>query len=230
MQSTRGDVPLQAVRNAVTLRSVFRYLTSIIDCGDRLMMRTRSSGRVAARLLPSLYPGDVAAGVPGLRVHEVTPRTLQLAHLPTGGRLDMVGSYTHSATAAGQREHLADELELAAHEGDVSLHSLEHVHPSEANHLHLAPAPTWARLLSAVLARAIALWWKYGIEPAWSPPSTLAWRPGPGRAGSVDEVGALLTSSVLGVPNAAYTRTGTSQGVLVLGAERMTVQTVDGCV
>ncbi|MFI5705175.1 hypothetical protein ACIA78_34695 [Streptomyces xanthochromogenes] len=69
------------------------YYGRVLPHPDRLVLRLTCAARVARYLLPTLTtpsnrPAELT-GIPGLRLEEITRRSLMLRHLPTGGLLEL---------------------------------------------------------------------------------------------------------------------------------------------
>ncbi|WP_282797575.1 hypothetical protein [Streptomyces sp. CC224B] len=80
-----------------TLADLERYFSSVSPREDRLVIRTNTAAaRVALYLMPTVREftdGTIElAGLPGVRLADMSKRRLLLHHLPTGGQLELLDS------------------------------------------------------------------------------------------------------------------------------------------
>ncbi|MFK0132447.1 hypothetical protein ACIQRZ_19095 [Streptomyces rubiginosohelvolus] len=151
--------------------SLFRYFNRLAMRPDRLEIRTNTACRIASRLLPLHHPEHAAiSGIPGLRVLGMNSRRVQLVHLPTGGRLDLIDS--RSSSGWRTRDTKSEfSYETSWHdEAGRRLWTNDVLSPQEAACTELWSPRPWTALHSSLLMRAIPLWNTYRITPAWKQP------------------------------------------------------------
>lgn len=204
--------------------SLFSYFNRLAMRPDRLEIRTNTPCRIASRLLPLHHPEHAAvSGIPGLRVLDVSSRRVPLLHLPTGGRLDLIDARTSPRwSARDMQSELSHETSWHDEADTRRLWAAAALSPQEAVCTELwAPRPSTA-LHSALLMRAITLWHKFHITPAWRQPRpgeafpTLFWENNEEES-DVSKVAWLLTESPVKIPGAAYESDGPQTGRLRLG-------------
>ncbi|MGI5192107.1 hypothetical protein ACQEVY_00310 [Streptomyces sp. CA-288835] len=155
------------------LSGIQGYLNAIISRPDGLEIYTNTACRVASRLMPVLYASGRVAGIPGLRFLSHNKRRLRLAHLPTGARVDLIDSHTSSwYTVRDMRRTFHLETQWHSQPGIQRLWDQDALTAHEAAYTDL-----WARrpctpLRSAIMTRAMSLWYKSDIYPDWLAPLT----------------------------------------------------------
>jgi hypothetical protein len=175
-------------------------------------------------LVPLLHGGKVA-GIPGLRLEGLNKRRLRLVHIPTGGRLDLIDSRASRGDTRRDfrrwltietRWHTDPEVTAALwRRSDLVLEEA-----ALAEHWRDQPCTP---LRSALMTRAMLLWYKLGIRPAWAESTVgqnrtlprLEWKAERERSDAC-HVAAMLTRSPARIPGAAYEPYDTSTGLLVL--------------
>ncbi|WP_228925340.1 hypothetical protein [Streptomyces sp. DH7] len=222
MSTSRDPHPLEEPVGS-KFPSLFRYFNRLAMRPGRLEIRTNTACRIASRLLPLNHPEHAAiSGIPGLRVLGMNSRRVQLVHLPTGGRLDLIES--RPVTGWRTRDMKAEfSYETSWHdEAGRRLWAGDVLSSQEAACTELWALRTCTALHSALLVRAIPLWNTFRITPAWRQPRpvesfpTLFWEDGENKA-DVAEVARLLTESPVKIPGAAYEADGPQTGRLRLG-------------
>ncbi|WP_231406001.1 hypothetical protein [Streptomyces clavuligerus] len=207
------------------LSSAESYFNTIVSRPGQFDVHTNTACRIAARLLPLLHDGHRVSGIPGLRLESHNKRRLRLIHLPTGGRLDLIDSRASTGrTRRDFRRRLNMETDWHTDPGIAPLWTSKILLPKET-----ALAHHWARrsctpLRSALMTRAMLIWYKLGIKPTWHEPSArrdypvLLWAPGNEQVDAA-RLGRMLTQSPALIPGAVYKRHNASNGLLILGTE-----------
>ena len=198
--------------------SIGCYLNWIAVRPDRLEIHTNTACRVASRMLPQLHNGTRVSGIPGLRIIDFNGVRLQLQHLPTGARLDLVDS-KEDGTRRDMKHLLGQETSWHVRKGAEPLWSQTGVTTEETAHAHHWAARACTPLRSALMMRSIPLWYDLDISPAWADPLTGHPHPRLGWSGDADaqDMADLLTKTEVRIPGAAYQARDRSRGVLTLG-------------
>ncbi|MGW0669754.1 hypothetical protein [Streptomyces sp. NPDC002746] len=222
MSTSRDPHPLEEPVGS-KFPSLFRYFNRLAMRSDRLDIRTNTACRIASRLLPLHHPEHAAiSGIPGLRVLGINSRRVQLVHLPTGGRLDLIESRPPSGWRT--RDMKSEfSYETSWHdEAGQRLWTNDVLSLQEAACTELWSPRPWTALHSSLLMRAIPLWNTFRITPAWRQPRpgesfpTLFWESNKNKA-DISKVVRLLTGSPVRIPGAAYEPDGRETGRLRLG-------------
>jgi hypothetical protein len=165
---------------------------------------------VASYLLPTVrsghelqHPECRIAGIPGLRLENLTKRTIRLSHLPTGGVVEL--SDPHPAeSAAGRDRDLRNEIRDNRAEKGVALYRRASLTAEEEAALADWTLVEHAPALSAVIVRLNLLWGhthnnaELDVNPRIKCPR-LSWWAGP----SLSQMTSLLTRDpVTRVPGA----------------------------
>ncbi|MFJ2407281.1 hypothetical protein ACIOUE_38985 [Streptomyces xanthochromogenes] len=194
------------------------YYGRVLPHPDRLVLRLTCAARVARYLLPTLttppnQPAELT-GIPGLRLEEVTRRSLVLRHLPTGGLLEIRDQSQQLDWCDLQ---ILDEYDPRR---QLLKNALRTTPAEDAFAHYWAPTPCTA-LRSALITRG-HLWWRaFQHEAA----TDVSHRPGGlyrirwSKGYRTNDVGELLTASSIAIPGAIYrpaARSGDA-GVLQLG-------------
>ncbi|WP_228386508.1 hypothetical protein [Streptomyces katsurahamanus] len=207
-----------------SLASTESYCNTVVSRLGQLDVHINTACRIASRLLPLLHDGHRVSGIPGLRLEGHNKRRLRLVHLPTGGRLDLIDARASKGrTRRDFRRRLNAETEWHTEPGITPLWRSRDLLPEET-----ALANHWARksctpLRSALMTRAMLIWYKLGIKPTWHEPATwhdypvLRWVPGRLQVDAA-RLGQMLTESPASIPGAIYKRHNASTGLLLLGA------------
>ncbi|MFE7528499.1 hypothetical protein ACFU7Y_22660, partial [Kitasatospora sp. NPDC057542] len=187
------------------------YISWVAAQPRGLGMLVSVAPRVANYLLPrtQTFPDGVHFGIPGLRIEQVTGRSLHLLHLPTRGRLEIRD--TSPGTSRSMRSRLRWETDVDEEAGSLAFWQKAGITPAEeaAAH-HWAEAPC-APLRSALMVRANFWWRQYPhtaelIPPRRSNTSRCLQRRN-GR--TCTEMGNLLVSSAIRIPDATHSRSAT---------------------
>jgi hypothetical protein len=176
-----------------SFREMHAYYSWASPQPDRLATGWTVAARVASYLLPSAAPpeqdGPGFAGIPGLRLARLTRPCIELAHLPTGGRLELHDNmWNDLELRASTFDTEIRDTNGMAHDGPRALWMAPEVSAEEAAGL----AAEWtmaahAPVLSAVMARIHVLWrhWDTGLRLAVNPVTglpRLSWDRGPALA------------------------------------------------
>ncbi|MFD5627128.1 hypothetical protein [Streptomyces sp. NPDC127072] len=207
----------------VCLSGVCSYANAIVSRPAQLDVHTNTACRIASKLMPLLHGEGQVSGIPGLRLEDLNKRRLRFVHLPTGGRLDLIDSH---ASKGRTRRDFRQRLR-----GETRWHTDPEVTEilwtrTEISHEEAALAAHWearpcAPLRSALMTRAMLLWYKLGIRPAWSEPTPgrkwprLTWQAKREQT-DASHVADVLTRSPARIPGAVYEPHGVSAGLLVL--------------
>jgi hypothetical protein len=144
------------------------YFGWVCPLPDRLVICTNTPARIANYLLPytNVFGPDSFehSGIPGLRVAACRRRAIDLVHLPTGGRLELLDSRRslHS-TAKDMRRTLCLELEMHRDWREEEAGRSPVWRSDELTREERAAASAWqwspsTELRSAMMARAGLFW------------------------------------------------------------------------
>lgn len=187
-----------------TFPELLLYYSAVLPRPDRLVLRLSCAARVALYVLPRLTtasdkPAELA-GIPGLRLEEVSHRSLLMRHLPTDGLLEF-------QDRRGPLDGWDMRLLNDTNQGHQLLKGVRHVTPGEEAFAHYWDPTPCTALRSALITRG-NLWWsafEHGTVTEYSrhPGGQYRIRWENGRL--MDELGALLTRSAVAIPGATYT-------------------------
>ncbi|MFE7649894.1 hypothetical protein [Streptomyces phaeoluteigriseus] len=208
------------------LSGIQGYLNVILSRPDVLEVYTNTACRIASRLMPVRYNGGHIAGIPGLRFLNHTKRRVRLLHLPTGARLDLIESHVSSwFTVRDMRRTFQQETRWHDATKMERLWDRPDLTRDEEAHKELWALKPCTPLRSAIMTRAMSFWYKNDIYPDWMPPlpgthyPRLVWDVDPEeRQPKAAHIGALLTTSPIAIPGAAFHEHGADDGLLILGA------------
>jgi hypothetical protein len=202
------------------MASISGYLNSICHRPGHLEIHTNTACRIASRLLPFHHEDHGLCGIPGLRLINFTCRRVRLIHLPTKARLDLVDSHRWQGKDIAQ---MVFRQETSWHESDgrSPLWRQSHLTDEEAAHHECWTYTSSTPLRSALLMRAMPLWYRFDLTPAWitghpTRPDRLTWDSHPDTDHS--QVVDLLTRSEARIPEARYHQKTLSSGILEVGA------------
>lgn len=222
MSAQEHPHPLEQPRRAA-MASISGYLNSICHWPDRLEIHTNTACRVASRLLPFHHEDHGVCGVPGLRPIGFTHCRVRLLHLPTRARLDLVDSSPWQS-ADMTRKLFRHETSWHRSEGRSPLWTQPRLTEREAAHQASWAFVASTPLRSALLMRAMPLWYRLGLAPAWiagnaTRPDRLTWdsHSDTDHSSVVD----LLTCSLARIPGVRYRQKASSCGVLELDSGRV---------
>lgn len=207
----------------VSLSDVCGYANAIVSRPAQLDVHTNTACRIASRLMPLLHGHGQVSGIPGLRLEGFNKRRLRFVHLPTGGRLDLIDSHASKGrTRRDFRQRLRIETRWHTRpEVTDALWTRTELSREEAVLAVHWEARPCSPLRSALMTRAMMLWYKLGIRPAWSEPTIgrkwprLAWQAKRDRT-DASHVADILTRSPVRIPGAVYVPDCPSTGLLVL--------------
>jgi hypothetical protein len=209
------------------LSGIQGYLNAIISRPEGLEIHTNTACRIASRLMPVLYDGGRVAGLPGLRFLNHNKRRLRLVHLPTGARVDLIDSHTSSwYTVRDMRRMFHRETEWHNKPNIERLWDNDELTGEEDAHADLWAHRPCTPLRSAIMTRAMSLWYKSDIYPHWLPPGDgtayprLAWETSGKRPGAA-QIGELLTTSAVLVPGADFQAHSLHEGLITLDDGRI---------
>lgn len=232
LMNTSPDHPLEHPERRC-LSSVVAYLNVIISRPGVLEFHVNTACRVASRLMPVVYNGGCVAGIPGLRFMGVTRRRVQLLHLPTGARLDLIDSRISCwYNVRDMRRSFLSETDWHQEDGFQPLWHLDHLSDEEEAH-----ARWWARqactpLRSAILTRGMALWYESSIQPTWKIPlpgsrtPRLEWRCGPDHHNAAQIAELLTAPSPIAIPGATFHVDTAHNCLLALGESHVQLASV----
>ncbi|MEW2516400.1 hypothetical protein [Streptomyces sp. NPDC046870] len=195
------------------------YLNAICHQPHHLEIHTNTASRVASRLLPFLHEDHGVCGIPGLRLINFTCRRVRLIHGPTGGRLDLVDAQRWQGKDIA-RMVFRQETSWHEQDGRSPLWRQTGITDEEAAHEACWAYTTSTPLRSALLMRSMPLWYRLGLDPAWTTghatrPDRLIWD---ARSDTDhDQVVELLTRSEARIPGARYHEKTRCSGTLALG-------------
>ncbi|MFD3840238.1 hypothetical protein ACFWWC_28895 [Streptomyces sp. NPDC058642] len=226
MSSSKATHPVEHPGRSC-LSGIQGYLNAIVSRPDVLEIYTNTACRVASRLMPVLYDGHRVAGIPGLRFLNHSRRRVRLRHLPTGARIDLIDSHVSSwFTVRDMHRTFLQEVRWHDDPDMQRLWELPALAPEEERHADLwAPTPC-TPLRSAIMVRAMSLWYKNDIYPDWVPPQHgtdcpgLTWDISEQEPGAA-QIGSLLTASAIAIPAAVFHQRSAHDGLLELGDGRI---------
>ncbi|WP_331741305.1 hypothetical protein OG760_37220 (plasmid) [Streptomyces sp. NBC_00963] len=199
------------------------YLNCIISRPEALEIHTNTAARIASRIMPVLYSGQRVSGIPGLRLIDHNRRRLRLIHRPTGARLDLIESSCGDwMTTKEMRVLLNRETGWHLRDGREPLWRQDKVTAMEEPFAELWARRACTPLRSAIMTRAMSIWYKSDIYPAWTwpqpgqPHPCLGWDISKGSP-NAEEIGHLLTKSAIRIPHARYEAASRNSGLLILG-------------
>jgi hypothetical protein len=223
LMSTRDEPHELEHPTKPALASISGYLNWIAARPNCLEVHTNTAARIASRLLPLLHHRQRVSGIPGLRLLRHNGCRLQLEHLPTDARLDLVDSTT---TYTPRDMKMLLKFETAWHHDKDDTEALwttpqltEH---EAAQERHWTAHPCTA-LRSALMVRSMPLWYRMDIAPAWVKPlpgsthDRLTWDADSAAPCDAQAVAELLTQSAVSIPGARYDARTRHRGILSLG-------------
>lgn len=219
LTTLRASHPLETPIGA-SMSSTSAYVNVVVSHPGRLDIHTNTACRVASRILPLTTEAHGPHGIPGLRLEGIGVRRLRLAHLPTGGRLDLIDSRSPGGSRRDFAQRFRGDTRWHWKPGYTPLWDRADLHPSEALlEQHWAPRPCML-LRSALMARAALLWGELHIHPSWTEQALrglpeLAWDRFGDQPGA-HEVGAVLTQAPSRIPGARYEPITDRSGLLSL--------------
>lgn len=232
MSSSSAPHPLEHPRKRC-FSGVHGYLNAIISHPETLEIHTNTACRIASRLMPVLYDSGRVAGIPGLRFLSHNNRRLRLAHLPTGARLDLVDSTISSwYTSRDMRRTLHAETRWHHKPNTEPLWDSRELTDVEEVHADLWARRPCTALRSSIMTRAMSLWYKSDIYPAWMPPLAgsahprLIWENDDKRPGA-SQIGALLTTSPIAIRGAVFQAHDSDGGLLTLEGAAVRLTSTD---
>ncbi|WP_244190687.1 hypothetical protein [Streptomyces caeruleatus] len=222
MSNSRARHPFDSLPG-VCLSGVCSYANAIVSRPDQLDVHTNTACRIASKLMPLLHGEGQVSGIPGLRLEDLNKRRLRFVHLPTGGRLDLIDSHaSNGRTRRDFRQRFRGETRWHTDpEVKEILWTRTEISCEEAAFAAHWAARRCAPLRSALMTRAMVLWYKLGIRPAWNEPvpgrkwPQLTWQAKRDQTDASD-LASILTRSPVRIPGADYEPHGASAGLLVL--------------
>ncbi|MET9694328.1 hypothetical protein ABZY81_38915 [Streptomyces sp. NPDC006514] len=204
------------------ISSASGYFNAIASRAEGLEILTNTACRIASRLMPVLYDQDRIAGVPGLRFLSHTSHRVRLVHLPTGARLDLIDSSpSKDRTRRDMRREFLRETKWHDQPHIERLWDKVDLTAAEDAHKHHWARRTCTPLRSALLVRAMPIWYKFDLYPTLLPPAPgqqhyqLVWDTDAHHP-DADQVGELLSQSPIRIPHAHYQPFTPDTGLLTL--------------
>lgn len=213
------------------------YFGWVCPLPDRLVICTNTPARIANYLLPYTNvfgPGSFEhSGIPGLRVVACRRRAIDLVHLPTGGRLELLDPQKNRhSTPRDMRRTLRLELEMHRDWREEEVGRSPVWRSEELTREERAAEPAWqwapsTNLRSAMMARAGLFWStsyhesEFRLARRSDSALLLMWREGR----TTTEMGELLTGRAVGIPGAQFELPPAeyAPGVLRLGGTAMEI-------
>lgn len=210
-------------------RDLNSYYTWVSPQPGYLAMGWTAAARVARYLLPGLRSDDDGqprcSGIPGLRLAGIGKGSIQLAHLPTGGVLELheASRFRPAIMAFSlclETCHTPDDHR--DYEAGELLWQRPGLDEAETAYLAAWTLSRHAPILSAVMARIHILWrhWRNGAEMDISPTTglpRLSWWAGP----DTDEFARLLVASPIEAGGAQWMYGHENSLVIVLDGSRL---------
>ncbi|MFJ6785295.1 hypothetical protein [Streptomyces yangpuensis] len=204
------------------IASASGYFNAIMSRPEVLEILTNTACRIASRLMPVLYDQSRIAGIPVLRLLNVTSHRVRLIHLPTSARLDLIDSSpSRDRTRRDMRRDFLRETQWHAQPHIEPLWEKAGLTAAEEAQKHHWARQTCTPLRSALLVRSMPIWYKFDLYPTLLAPTRgqqhyqLVWEADAYHPGA-DQVGELLTQSPVRIPRARYQPLTAEAGLLTL--------------